>query len=347
MSTGWALSLSLLLLVGNAFFVAAEFALVASRAYRLERDVDEGRRGAGTALRGVNDLSLMLAGAQLGITACTLGLGALAEPAVAHLFEPVLRLVGLTERTGSAIAFALALIIVVFLHLVAGELAPKSWAISNPERSARLLAPAFVRFTRVVRPLLAALNAMASGILRLVRVEPQDRLAQAHGPEELAILLEQSRQHGTIEPTQHDLLESMLQLQRRRVIDIMQPIEDLVRIDHAATAADVEATCLRSGRSRLAVTDGDSRVLGVVHVREAVTVTTYGRQAVASDLMTAPFTTDATASLPDALAVMRDQRAQLAIVLDGGAPIGFLALEDLLEEVIGDFYDETDRSAAR
>ena len=343
MSTGWALLLSLLLLALNGFFVAAEFALVASRGYRLEQAVGEGRRGATAALRGVSELSLMLAGAQLGITICTLGLGALAEPALAHLLEPVLHTVGLPEQTSVVIAFAIALVVVVGLHLVVGEMAPKSWAISHPERSALLLAPVFVGFTRVVRPILAALNAMANGLVRLARVEPQDRLAQAHGPEELAILLEQSREYGTIEPTQHALLDSMLRLARRAVGDIMEPIATLVTIDHRAGADQIEATCLGTGRSRIGVRDDDGRVAGFVHVRDAVRTTTSGGTATAADLMTDPFTTDARSSLIDALALLRHQRAQLTIVLDDGRPVGFLALEDLLEEVIGDFYDETDR----
>lgn len=346
MSTGWALVLSVLLLVANAFFVAAEFALVASRGYRLEQAVAEGRRGARTALRGVNELSLMLAGAQLGITICTLGLGALAEPAVAHLIEPLLHRVGLPEQTSFVIAFAIALIVVVFLHMVGAEMAPKSWAISDPERSALLLAPLFVGFTRMVRPILIALNAMANGLLRLVRVEPQDRLAQAHGPEELAILLEQSREHGTIEPTQHELLDSMLRLNRRVVGDIMAPIVELVTIDRAATADEIEETCRRTGRSRIGVLEGDGQVAGFVHVRDAIKTTTYGAVATAADLMTPAFATGVTTNLIDALAIMREERAQLAIVRDGSRPVGFLALEDLLEEVIGDFNDETDRIAA-
>lgn len=343
MSTGWALLLSVLLLAGNALFVAAEFALVASRAYRLEQAVAEGRRGAKAALAGVTELSLMLAGAQLGITICTLGLGALAEPALAHLLDPLLHRVGLPEQTSYVIAFAIALIVVVFLHMVVGEMAPKSWAISHPERSALLLAPAFVGFTRLVRPVLAALNAMANGLLHLVRVEPQDRLAQAHGPQELAILLEQSREHGTIEHTQIALLDSMLRLSQRSIADIMAPIDELVTIDQHAGADRIEQTCRTTGHSRVAVVDADDRIVGLVHVRDAVRATTYDRDVTADQLKSPAFTLRTTTNLIDALAIMRAQRAQLAIVTDGQRRVGFVALEDLLEEVIGDFNDETDR----
>lgn len=343
MSPAWALPLALLLLAGNAFFVAAEFALVASRGYRLEQAVVEGRRGARAALAGVNELTLMLAGAQLGITICTLGLGAVAEPALAHLLEPWLHRTGLPDRAGDVIAFAVALAVVVFLHMVVGEMAPKSWAISNPERSARSLAPVFVGFTRLVRPLLTVLNGMANGLLRLAGVAPQARLAQAHGPEELAILLEQSREQGTIEAGQHQLLNSMLRLRQRRIADIMRPIAELVTVDQRATAEEVEQVCRRSGHSRVAVT-ADGRIAGLAHIRDAVRATTYGDPVRAADVMTALFRADARTNLIDALAVMREHRAQLAVVVDANRPVGFIAMEDLLEEVIGDFYDETDRT---
>jgi magnesium and cobalt exporter, CNNM family len=346
MSTGWALALSVLLLAGNAFFVAAEFALVATKRYRLEQALAEGRRGAGAALAGVRELTLMLAGAQLGITLCTLGLGALAEPALAHVIDPLLHATGLPAGASYLVAFVIALVVVVFLHLVVGELAPKSWAISHPERSAGWLAPPFRAFTWLVRPGLTLLNAMANGVLRLLRVPPQDQLAQAHGPEELAMLIEQSREHGTIEAPQHDLLARLLRLRQQRVGQVMRPIGELLAVPAETTAADIELICLHSGRSRLAVTDAVGRPVGVVHVRDAIRATTFPSTAApeptAAALMTEAFRLPMAASLTDAVAAMREQRAQFAIVEDAGAPIGFVALEDLLEVVIGDFDDETD-----
>jgi CBS domain containing-hemolysin-like protein len=347
MSTGWAIVLSLLLLAGNGFFVAAEFALVASKSYRLERSAARGSRAARSALEGTRELSLMLAGAQLGITVCTLGLGALAEPAIAHLIEPVLHAIGLPSRTSYVIAFIIGLIVVVFLHMVVGEMAPKSWAISHPERSAILLAPPFRSFTRLVRPILAGLNAMSNGLLWLARVQPQDRLAQAHGPEELAILLEQSRARGTIEPAQHELLARMLRLRQKTIRQIMQPIGELVTVAPASSGEDIERTCLHTGRSRLAVSDSAGRPLGIVHVRDAVRATTSGRRVSARELMSEPFHVQATSPLLDAVARMRDQRAQIAIVDDNLATVGFISFEDLVEEIIGDFDDETDHLASR
>ncbi len=342
MSTTWALVLSLVLLALNGFFVAAEFALVGSKRYRLEQAAAEGNRAAKAALDGSRELSIMLAGAQLGITLCSLGLGALAEPALEHVLSPALHAVGLPDVPSHVIALLLALIIVTFLHLVIGEMMPKSWAITHPERSATLLAIPFRAFTRVVRPGLNALNGLANLALRPFGVHPQDQLAQAHGPQEMNILLERSRAEGLIGAEQTELLTSMLRLQETTVAEVLIPDDQLVTVSPEDTAADVEQASLRSGRSRLAVVGPDGRVAGVVHVREAVRATTDGRAVTAAELMDAPFVLDAAVTVTDAVTQMRSGRAQIAMVTRDGRRVGFVALEDLLEQVIGEFDDETD-----
>jgi CBS domain containing-hemolysin-like protein len=352
-STTWALILSLLLLALNGFFVAAEFALVGSKRYRLEQAAAEGSRAARAALEGSRELSVMLAGAQLGITLCTLGLGALAEPAIEHVLSPALHATGLPDTASHVVAFVVALLLVGFLHLVVGEMAPKSWAITDPERSALMLALPFRAFARLTRPALVVFNGLANGVLRLAKVEPQDQLAQVHGPEELRILLEQSREHGTLAADQEQLLTSMLQLQRTTVASVMQPLDQLVTVPAGATAERIEAISRGCGRSRLAVAGGagsaggseprtGEELVGLVHVRDAVRATTFGRPAAAAELMTQPFVLPATATVTEAVAAMRAERAQLALVREGGRTVGFVALEDLLEEVIGEFDDETD-----
>ncbi|MFC8849907.1 MULTISPECIES: hemolysin family protein [unclassified Micromonospora] len=346
MSPGVALVVSVVLLALNGFFVAAEFALVASKRYRLEQAVATGGgRGARAALDGVRELSLMLAGAQLGITLCTLGLGALAEPAIEHLLSPLLHAVGLPAAASHVVALVFALGLVTFLHLVVGEMAPKSWAITDAERSATLLALPFRAFARVARPVLSALNALANAMLRLVRVRPQDQLAQVHGPAELRILLEQSREHGLLGAEQHRMLTSMLELQGTTVAQVMEPFDRIVTVGRDDPAERVEEVSRGSGRSRLAVLDAGGEVCGLVHVREAVRVTTTGRAATAGELMSDAFTLPASASVTEAVAAMKGRQVQLALVRNGGGPtrpIGFVALEDLLEEIIGEFDDETD-----
>lgn len=342
MSTTWAVVISLLLLAANAFFVAAEFALVASKRYRLEHAAAEGSRAARAALDGTRELSVMLAGAQLGITLCSLGLGALAEPALEHLISPLLHAVGLPEAPSHVIALLIALILVTFLHLVIGEMMPKSWAITHPERSATMLALPFRAFTRVVRPGLNALNGLANAALKVVGVQPQDQLAQAHGPQEMNILLERSEAEGLIEAEQTALLTSMLRLQEKKVSDVLIPDDQLVTVTPLTGAAEIEAASQHSGRSRLAVVGPDGLVAGVVHVRDAIRATTTGREATAADLMDSPFTLTADTRVTNAVTAMRAGRAQLAMVTSGGRRAGFVALEDLLEQVIGEFDDETD-----
>jgi CBS domain containing-hemolysin-like protein len=188
-STTVALLISVLLLACNGFFVAAEFALVAAKRHRLEAAAASGSLSARAAIAGVSELSLMLAGAQLGITLCTLGLGSLTEPAVAHLLHPVFELVGLPENAGHVIALVIAVGGIGLLHILLGEMAPKSWAISDPERSALLLALPFRAFTWVFRPLLIVLNWLANVCVRALNVTPRNEIANAHGPEELRLLI--------------------------------------------------------------------------------------------------------------------------------------------------------------
>ena len=264
-----ALLISVLLLVLNAFFVAAEFALVASKRHRLEDLAERGNRAARAAVKGSRELSLMLAGAQLGITLCTLGLGAVAKPAVADLFAPVLTFLRLPESAAYVICVVLAVAIVVFLHMVVGEMAPKSWAIAHPERSAMLLALPFRGFTWVARPVIRLLNAMANGCLRLVRVQPQNELAQVHGPKELSLLLESARDHGMIAEHEHRVLSGAIDLDTTRVNAVMVPLEQAVRVDADASCADAEEISRHAGRSRLVVMRA-SEPIGIAHIRDVI-----------------------------------------------------------------------------
>jgi CBS domain containing-hemolysin-like protein len=343
MSTTVALLISLLLLILNGFFVSAEFALVASKRHRLEQAAAQGSMSARAAIAGVSELSLTLAGAQLGITLCTLGLGSLAEPAVAHLLHPLFELIGLPDSVGHVISLIIAVGGIGLLHVLLGEMAPKSWAISDPERSALLLALPFRAFTTVFRPLLIVLNGMANLCLRILKVTPQNELANAHGPEELRLLIESSREHGTLEAAEHDLLTAMLALQNTTVAQVMTPTSELVTVPDAATAREVELASIREGRSRLAVVSTGTAICGIVHVRDAGRATTGGGHTLrAADLMTEPLRLPAETPVAAAIRIMRDRRAQLAVVQDGDQPVGVVALEDLLEEVIGEFDDETD-----
>ncbi len=344
MSIAWALIISLLLLVANAFFVAAEFALTAAKRYRLEDDAARGSRAARAAIAGIDELSVMLAGAQLGITLCTLGLGALAKPAVAELTDPLFLAMGLPTGLSYGIAFAISLVVVVFLHMVVGEMAPKSWAIAHPETSARMLALPFRWFTSAVRWLLSGLNHIANAMLRAVKVDPVDALSQGYGADDLRMLVRQSGEHGTLAEGQQRLLTRMLALQNTTIEQVMVPRAEMMTVDEKCTAREVEERSRTCGRSRFPVVDAGGRVTGLIHIRDAMRSVAAGDTATtARELMSEVLMLPATETVHTAVTTMRARRAQLALVTgDGGAVVGLAALEDLLEELIGEFDDETD-----
>ena len=351
MTTPLALASAVVLLAANGFFVAAEFALLAARRSRIEQLAEGGDKRARSALAGIRELSLMLAGAQLGITICSLLLGAVAEPAIAHVIEDVIDgFVELPSGVLHAIGFTIALSIVVFLHMVVGEMAPKSWAISHPESSALTLARPFRAFATVFRPVIRLLNMLANGVVRLVGVEPQDELAMAHSPADLLLLLEESAGHGAIPADEHRLLVRSLELSGLDAGAAMTPRRDVVTVDASASATEVAEVARTSGRSRVVVHDGDlDHVVGAVHVKDVILLDAASRDgASARDLARPVHATHEGHLLEDLLVDMRTSRQHLAVVVDEhGVVAGIVTLEDVLEELIGDFEDETDRVGRR
>ena len=344
MTTTPALLLAVLLLAANAFFVSAEFALVAARRHRLRARAAEGSRAAATALAATEQLTVMLAGAQLGITVCTVGLGAVAEPALAALLAAPLAAVGLGDPVAHTVAFLVALVVVVFGHMVVGEMVPKSWAITDPERAAVLVAIPFRWFATAVRPVLLVLNGLTNGLVRLVGVTPRTDTSQVPGPEELRLLVRESREQGYLAEQQHHMLSGALRVRTITVADVMVRTPRMITVAVGADAVTIESVSLRSGRSRLVVVDNGGPV-GLVHIRDAVRATA---DTTARALMTPPLVVERSESVAGAVETMRRNRSQLALVRDGshGPVVGLVALEDLLEQIVGGFDDETDRLSA-
>jgi len=344
----WAsLAAAVALLALNGFFVAAEFALLAARRSRIEQLAADGDRRANSALKGIRELTLMLAGAQLGITMCSLGLGAVAEPAIAGIIEGALgEWFTLTDTTRHVIAFTIALSIVVFLHMVVGEMAPKSWAISHPEQSALKLARPFRLFVTVFRPIIQFLNWLANLVVRAVGVEPQDERAMAHSPTDLLLLIEESAGHGDIDAHDHQLLARSLELSGLTAADAMTVRRDIVAVAADATAAEVAAEAHRTGRTRVVVHEGDlDHVRGFVHVKDVLrlengTWSTTPAGSVVRPIMVTP----EHHRVEDLLLEMRTDRHHISLVVDEhGTVLGLVTLEDVIEELIGDFDDESDR----
>ncbi|HYZ97356.1 MAG TPA: hemolysin family protein [Acidimicrobiales bacterium] len=350
MSTPAALVVGLALLAANGFFVAAEFALLAARRSRIEQLAAAGQRRAQSALAGLRELSLMLAGAQLGITAASLGLGAVAEPAVAHLLEEVLEPLGIPDALLHPIAFAVALSLVVFLHMVVGEMAPKSWAISHPERSALGVAPFFRAYVRLFRPFIRFLNTTANAVVRLCGVTPQDERAMTHSPADLVLLLEESSSQGTLADTHAQLLSRTLRFSGRDALAAMTPRRDIVSVPAHASVDEIERVAAAGGLSRLLVCDGDlDHPVGVVHVRDALVVDdTHRARLRARDLAGPVLATPESHALDDLLTDMRRDHRHFAVVIDElGVVAGIVTLEDVIEQIIGDFEDESDRPRRR
>lgn len=336
MSTTSALLLGVALLIGNAFFVAAEFAVISARRHRLEELAGRGGRltrlAARAAVRGGRELSLMLAGAQLGITLCSLGLGMVTEPAIEHLLEPVFAAVGLPESLRVPVSLVIALAFVTFLHMVIGEMAPKSWALTHPEVAAMGLALPFRGFTWIVRPVLAALNGLTNGILRLFGVHPKDELATTRTPVQLAMLVGESGRMGLLDRDEHDLLTRALRVHQQPVERLMLPLEKTTSVPADATSEQMRQVAARDGHLRMLVTGGrPGDVLGVVHVRDILV-----RPEASPGELARPVPRLAKATtIPDAVSALQDAHAHLGLVMDGGGEVvGMVSLTDLLGEIL-------------
>ncbi len=346
-----AVFVAVVLLAGNGFFVAAEFALLAARRSRIEQLAAEGDKRARHALAGLRELSLMLAGAQLGITMCSLGLGIIAEPAVARVFHSGVQAIGIEMPSSveHGISFVLALSLVVFLHMVVGEMAPKSWAIAHPESSALLLARPFRAFALVVRPFLWVLNQSANLLVRMLGAQPQDELAMTHSPADLILLLDEAGAEGSIETDDVTLLSRSLELSGLDAAAAMTPRQAVVSVDATATVDELERLAVDTGRSRLVVYDGDlDHPVGVVHVRDLLTLRRPRGTTTAADLATPVLVSPDGLPLEILFLRMQEERRHLALVVDEhGVVRGLVTMEDVLEELIGDFEDESDRAARR
>jgi CBS domain containing-hemolysin-like protein len=341
MSDYGALLVAVLLLAFNAFFVGAEFALISARRSQIEPRALAGSRMARTTLHAMEHVSLMMAGAQLGITICSLGLGAVGEPAVAHLLEPVFEAVHVPHGLVHPISFVIALAVVVSLHVVLGEMVPKNIAIAGPDRAALVLGPPMLGIVTVLRPVIVALNAIANGTLRLLRVEPKDEISSSYTREEVAALVEESRGEGLLEDDEYDRLAGALGFTEKTVAAVLMPRESLQTVRRGSSAADVEAVCAATGFSRFPVEAEDGELLGYLHIKDALEPDEERRSRPIEDKWIRPFApVTAEDLLHDALEQLQRKGAHMARVVDAdGVTLGLATLEDVIEELIGEIRD--------
>ncbi|MFO6453855.1 MULTISPECIES: hemolysin family protein [unclassified Aeromicrobium] len=331
MSNPWLIvGATVALIALSAFFVAVEFALLAAKRHRLE-DAATTSRSARAALRSSSELTLLLAGSQLGITACTLALGAITKPAVHHWLTPWFETWGMALWVADVAGFVLALIIVTFLHLVVGEMAPKSWAIAHPELSATVLALPMRGFMWLTRPLLRGLNELANRCLRRVGVEPTNEVASGQTSDDLRHLVAHSATAGTLDPAYSSQLSVALELQSLTVAELLAEGSEPVGVPADATVADVRRAAQESGHLRILLQQEDA-THGFVHVRDTLL---HEPDAPVRALVRPVLALDPSTPVFSALASMRESRSHLAVVGAPGAggAHGVLTMTDVLDRL--------------
>ena len=335
--------LVVVLLLTNAFFVGAEFTLISSRRDRLEALLAQGKTRAQIVINASKHVSLMLAGAQLGITICSLLLGRLGEPAIAHRLSAGFDAIGLPQSLLHPISFALALAFITVLHVLIGEMVPKNLAIAEPERLALWLVPVHVGWVKLANPFIWFLNLVANSLLRAVKIEPKDELETAYTSDELAELLSESRRVGLLEVSEHRRLSQTLKSVQKTVADVLVPTAQLTTLPCGPTLGDVERAVSSTGFSRFPVCTDDGTLTGYIHVKDILDLVGQDPETIVPDSKTRPLTElRAEARLDAALSAMRKEGGHLARVLGAsGTAIGVVALEDLVEEYVGTVRDGT------
>ncbi|GAB2454852.1 CBS domain containing-hemolysin-like protein [Conyzicola lurida] len=331
------------LLIVNAFFVGAEFAVISARRSQIEPRAEAGSKAAKTTLWAMEHATLMLATSQLGITVCSLVILNVSEPAIHHLIEIPLGLTALSGEAIGVIGFVVALLLVTFLHVVIGEMVPKNLAFSVPDRAALLLAPPLVFVSKVFRPVIGSLNWLANMILLLFRVQPKDEATSTYTLDEVADIVEQSTREGVLADAS-GALTNAFEFTTKKVADVQVPIAEMVLLPPHSTPADIQKAVAMHGYSRYILTNGESEPTGYLHLKDVMDLTdsvafTSPVPAKRVRRLTAVL---ASSDLEDALASMRRAGSHVAKSMDAdGVTTGVLFLEDIIEELVGEVEDAT------
>ncbi|WP_028644352.1 hemolysin family protein [Nocardioides sp. URHA0020] len=341
MNSVTAIVLALFLLLGNAFFVGAEFALVSARRTQIEPRAEAGSRMARTTLKAMENISLVIGVNQLGITVCSLVLGAVGEPAVAHLVEPLLHAAHVPHELLHPISFVIALIVVVYLHVVLGEMIPKNIALAGPDRAALVLGPPIWGIVTVLRPVVVVINAVAAVVLRLLGARLLNEVSSTYTREEVAALVEESHGEGLLEADEYGRLAGALGFTEKTVSAVLMPPESLTTVRRGSTVADVEAVCAATGYSRFPVAAEDGELIGYLHIKDVLETDPARRTREVDDKWIRPFAlVTAERPLHEALETLQRRGAHMARVVDGdGVTLGLATLEDVIEELVGEIRD--------
>jgi len=336
----------LLLVLLNGFFVAAEFALVSVRKTRIEQLANEGNRRARVVKGALGKLDTYIAATQLGITMASLALGSIGEPAVSELLQPLFDRflpAAPAKITAHGVSIAFAFAVVTSLHIVLGELAPKSIALQRPDTTALAVTGPLKIFVKVFRPFIYILNATGSGVVRLLGLQPTTEHANVHSVEELELLVKSSRKAGVLEEQQEKMVSGVFEFPEIPVHRVMTPRRDIIAVEISASTADALKIIGECGHARLPIFEGDiDNIAGIVHVKDLIrNMTAPSPVACVSELMREPFFVPENKRADYLLAELRRNRLQMAVVSDEyGGTAGIVTIEDLLEEIVGDIQDE-------
>ncbi|MEZ2189230.1 hemolysin family protein [Corynebacterium sp. CCM 9204] len=338
------------LTVGTGFFVAIEFALTGLERSSIENHVaNKGDARAKHIQKAHNDLSFELSGAQLGITITTLATGYLAEPVLAQFFDPLLELFGLSEAAARPIALVLAMVAATLLSMVYGELVPKNLAITDPLMAARITVGPVRIFNKIFRWFIKSLNSTANWLVRRMGIEPADELASARSAQELGALVRNSAKHGGLDKSKAIMLDRSLKFGEATAEEFMTPRSTIEDLDVDDTVEDLLNLALSTGHSRFPVTDGDlDATVGVVHVKEAFAVPRENRARTSLRTLARPIPVIPASLDGDAvLDAVRSAGSQVVLVADEyGGTAGIVTIEDVVEEILGEVYDEHDDADA-
>lgn len=334
------------LILANAFFVAAEFSLVAVRRTRLEEMVEKKEIGAGAAMTATHRLDDAIAATQLGITMASLALGWLGEPALAHFLAPLFGFLPPEwgARTSHGVATAIAFAGITYLHVVVGELAPKTVAIRVPDRVAVRVAAPLLAFERVVRPFISLMNGTGNLIVRALGFEPTAHAAHVHSVQELQLLVEDVQEAGRMTADQAELLRNAFRLPEKKVRDAMIPLERAVMLEYRMKPEMILEELTETIHTRFPVYDGErTRVVGIVNAKDLFAIYNTSGLINLEDAMYPTVWAPAERSIAEQLKELRRVRRQMAVVVDSsGEAIGIITLEDIIEELVGEIEDEHD-----
>ena len=345
------------LVAANGFFVAAEFSLVSARRTRIEQLAQEGNAAAIATRKAIEHLDSYIAATQLGITLASLALGWIGEPAIAHLFEPLLHLLpaSIADTAGHSIAIAISFAVVTMMHIIFGELAPKSIALQRPEAIALFVARPTSLFLAIFRPIIALMNNVGNWVVRLLGFEPASSHSSVHSPEELEMLVHSSKEAGLIEENEEQLLRRVFDFGDVQVREVMRPRTEVDAIAVDTPLRALLQTIAASHHSRYPIYQGSvDTVIGVLHTKDLLDtiaqhphlLTDESAQFDLASILRKPLFVPQTSDVDMVLEQMQRTKTHIAVVIDEyGGMAGVATMEDIIEELVGEVQDEFDAEA--